>query len=79
MPKRKVEAINSLGKGCLNKVVLVFDQVFWPKDQYTFAYMSDKAGEYPMIINLMKSDGLPMLLFMVAGNCLGKINSPNTK
>jgi hypothetical protein len=62
-----MEAVNNLGRGCLNKVILVFEEVFWPEEQYTFAYMSETPGEYPMIINLKKSDGLPMLLLMVAG------------
>jgi monoamine oxidase len=58
-----------MANGALNKVVLLFDKCFWPEDQYTFAHLSTKLGEYPMLVNLMKeTNGKPILVFMVGGD-----------
>jgi len=69
LPSKKLQSINSLAIGTLNKVILVFKECFWPKDQYTFGYISDDIGDFPMVINMMKQmNGVPMLLLMVGAN-----------
>eukprot|EP00164_Ancoracysta_twista_P001366 GFYU01001781.1.p1 GENE.GFYU01001781.1~~GFYU01001781.1.p1 ORF type:complete len:511 (-),score=141.50 GFYU01001781.1:21-1553(-) len=70
LPSRKVNAVNRLDMGVLNKIILRFPYCFWPKDQYTFGYVSNSTetvGLYPMIVNSMVVHDIPALVFMVGG------------
>ncbi len=44
LPPSKTQAIQRMGMGLLNKIVLVFDRVFWPKNVHWFEYLSDTPG-----------------------------------
>jgi hypothetical protein len=39
LPKRKRAAINRLGMGLLDKVILQFPEAFWPKNVHTFGFV----------------------------------------
>ncbi len=69
LSKEKVNSINALGCGALNKVIAIFDEVFWDVDQYTFGVV-DQSSMFPMIVNVNKyqRDARPTLVFMVGGN-----------
>lgn len=54
LPAEKLLAIRNIGSGCLNKVIIQFDECFFPVDQYTYGYVSPLPGYYPMIINATK-------------------------
>ena len=45
LPANKLEAINSLGIGTMNKVFLKFDHNFWHEDGYFFQYLKQNASE----------------------------------
>ena len=72
LPEEKRNAIARLGMGTLAKVVLRFDEVFWPRDQYVFGYLVEPVNGHPtMLINLWKTHRIPALV-LLAGGSLGK-------
>jgi len=72
LPAEKQGAIARLGMGALAKVVLRFDQVFWPRDQYVFGYLVEPVNGQPtMLINLWKTHRIPALV-LLAGGSLGR-------
>ena len=70
LPKWKQTAIDKLGFGTLNKVVLAFKSNFWrsatPKGKY-IGYASQTKGEYYMFIDITDSATQPTLLALVSG------------
>jgi monoamine oxidase len=61
LPDEKQEAIQRLGMGVLNKVLLKFPQVFWD-DTQAFNYISSNSGEWGEWINLDAIVKQPILL-----------------
>ena len=45
LPAEKLEAVNSLGIGVMNKVFLKFQENFWPGDGYFFEYLKEDASK----------------------------------
>ncbi|MBT3224024.1 MAG: NAD(P)-binding protein, partial [Proteobacteria bacterium] len=45
LPKKNSDAINRLGMGLMNKVWLVFPEVFWDEDVNFMGYLSDPPGQ----------------------------------
>lgn len=67
LPDWKVQAIQRLGYGNLNKVVLCFDRVFWDQDSNLFGHIGSTTasrGELFLFWSLYKS---PVLMALVAG------------
>ncbi|RWS25888.1 lysine-specific histone demethylase 1A-like protein, partial [Leptotrombidium deliense] len=67
LPEWKVQAINRLGYGNLNKVILCFDKVFWDADSNLFGHIGSTTasrGELFLFWNLYRS---PVLMALVAG------------
>lgn len=58
LPQRKQNAIGRLGASLLNKVMLRFDQAWWPKSD-TF-YHTSKA--FPLFVNYFEHTGHPILV-----------------
>ena len=68
LPPRKCSAIEKIGFGNLNKTVLYFNKVFWPKGQYVFGYSPSDMEQCPAtIINLWKTHRIPALVLMIGG------------
>jgi monoamine oxidase len=68
LPAAKQEAIARLGMGCLAKVIVRFEEAFWPHDQYVFGYRCRPVSGYPtVVINLWKSNHLPALALLAGG------------
>ena len=68
LPTAKQQAISRLGMGNLTKVVLHFDQPFWPRDQYAFGYQCRAVECSPtLILNLWKSHQRPALVLLIGG------------
>ena len=68
LPAAKQEAIARLGMGNLAKVVVHFDQPFWPRDQYAFGYQCRPVECSPtLVINLWKTQQTPTLVLMTGG------------
>jgi len=67
LPEWKLSAINRLGFGNLNKVVLCFDRIFWDPNSNLFGHVGSTTasrGELFLFWNLYKA---PVLLALVAG------------
>lgn len=68
LPQSKRDAITRLGMGCLAKVIVWFDHVFWPPDQYVFGYQCQPvAGKPTVMINMWKANQLPALVLLIGG------------
>lgn len=68
LPQRKQEAIAKLGVGSLTKIILHFDQPFWPAGQYVFGSLPQADPFGPTaIINMWKSHRRPILVMLYGG------------
>ena len=81
LPKWKLEPINRLGFGVLNKIVLVYDKPFWNVDQDMFGLLRDSdvagsldqedyeknRGKFYLFWNCIKTSGRPVLIALMAG------------
>jgi monoamine oxidase len=79
LPARKQDAIKRLGFGLLDKVILTFDEPFWPREQYVFGLASDRIDDYPTCaINMWKTHRLPKLVFIVGGQLAARVEGWST-
>lgn len=83
LPQRKVEAIDRLGFGLLNKVAMVFSHVFWGEDLDTFGSLSENSnerGKYFLFYSYHTVSGGPVLVALVAGEAAQSFEnaSPST-
>ena len=76
LPERKSRAIDALGFGVLDKVILLFPKPFWDMSVDTFGYVTrgdrDRRGRYFMFYNYAKTDehdlsGGAVLIALVSG------------
>ena len=68
LPDGKQQAIQRLGMGVLNKVVLRFSKVFWEKSAEVIGYIPKKKGEWVEFFNLHPITGKPILVGFNAGS-----------
>ncbi|KAI9710233.1 MAG: hypothetical protein M1828_002196 [Chrysothrix sp. TS-e1954] len=82
LPLWKQRAIDRTGFGLLNKIVLVFDHVFWNRDRDIFGYLNqsnppnstrqqdyvEDRGRCYFFWNCVKTSGVPMLIGLMAGD-----------
>jgi monoamine oxidase len=66
LPDEKVEAIDRLGMGVLDKVVLRFPEVFWD-DTTVIGYVNPDVGEWNEWLNLEPMTGEPILVAFSSG------------
>lgn len=78
----KTEAIDRLGFGVMNKLVLVFNEPFWDTERDMFGLLRDSTiphsmsqedyaqnrGQFYLFWNCMQSTGLPVLIALMAGD-----------
>uniref|UniRef100_A0A0D3GW91 Amine oxidase domain-containing protein n=1 Tax=Oryza barthii TaxID=65489 RepID=A0A0D3GW91_9ORYZ len=70
LPERKLEAIQRLGFGLLNKVAMVFPHVFWDEEIDTFGCLNkerSKRGEFFLFYSYHTVSGGAVLIALVAG------------
>jgi monoamine oxidase len=67
LPRPKQEAIARLDMGRLDKIVVKFPKVFWPREVTNISYASDVKGEFAQFLNGWKLTGEPVLLAIVGG------------
>ncbi|CAK7346625.1 unnamed protein product [Dovyalis caffra] len=66
LPDWKEEAIDDLGVGIENKIVLNFEQVFWPNVEF-LGVVAETSYGCSYFLNLHKATGHPVLVYMPAG------------
>jgi Flavin containing amine oxidoreductase len=62
LPERKLQAINDMGMGVLDKVILVFDTPFWNDTDFISREMPDLSGNWSIFLNNNKTIGVPALV-----------------
>ncbi|RVW00178.1 flavin monoamine oxidase family protein [Rhodococcus xishaensis] len=69
LPADKIEAIERLGMGDLEKVVLRYEQPFWPDPGANFLfYLGAQPGEFPLIVDYTSfAGGKPTLIALYCG------------
>jgi polyamine oxidase len=68
LPAEKRDAVEAIGNGLMNKIVLAFDRVFWPDDVDFVRVLSDTAGSFaPEVVSLAPQQRAPILVALVAG------------
>ncbi|KAI4257295.1 MAG: hypothetical protein LQ352_001707 [Teloschistes flavicans] len=81
LPRWKLEPIERLGFGVLNKLVLVYEKPFWNVDQDMFGLLRDSdspgsldqedyvknRGKFYLFWNCIKTSGRPVLIALMAG------------
>lgn len=82
LPSWKTEAIDRLGFGVLNKVILVYKEAFWDKDRDIFGMLqtptnrlslnqkdyTSRRGRFFQWFNVTNTTGMPCLLALMAGD-----------
>ncbi|ATY60680.1 lysine-specific histone demethylase 1 [Cordyceps militaris] len=82
VPEWKSLAVERLGFGILNKVALVYDQVFWESDRHIFGVLKDASdpqstaqheyrgsrGRFFQWFNVTNTTGIPCLIALMAGD-----------
>jgi len=82
LPSWKSDAIDRLGFGVLNKVILVYKEPFWDEDRDIFGVLrnptnrnsldqkdyASQRGRFFQWFNISKTSGLPVLLALMAGD-----------
>ncbi|KAK4429198.1 Polyamine oxidase 2 [Sesamum alatum] len=66
LPEWKEAAIDDLGVGIENKIVLHFEQVFWPNVEF-LGVVAETSYECSYFLNLHKATGHSVLVYMPAG------------
>ncbi|KAJ6446309.1 Vacuolar protein sorting-associated protein 33A [Purpureocillium lavendulum] len=82
LPAWKRDAVDRLGFGVLNKVVLVYDRIFWEEERHIFGVLRDapnrhstlqrdyglNRGRFFQWFNVTSTTGLPCLIALMAGD-----------
>lgn len=70
LPATKLAAIDHVGVGVVEKVVLMFDQPFWRAKEgkpRSLFYISDVLGDFPAFVDSTASAGCPALVAFLTG------------
>lgn len=67
LPAWKQKAIERLGFGCLDKVVLFFPRVFWDEEVDYLGFLAESPGGYAYFVNLYRLMGVRALMGFVTG------------
>ncbi len=67
LPASKQRAIDTIGMGLMNKVVLRFPHVFWPRHHDFIEFVQDEPGPFHAFLNIWKLTGEPVLVTFSAG------------
>jgi lysine-specific histone demethylase 1 len=67
LPLDKQNAIERLGFGILNKVVLHFENCFWDKSVPVIGHTAVEPGNNFMFVNMLAITGIPILVSLVSG------------
>ena len=77
LPAWKMTAIENMGMGVVEKVILKFEKAFWrssPKKPRSLFYISDEIGDFPAFIDATDSAETPMLVAFLSGDQARQLN-----
>eukprot|EP01117_Protostelium_nocturnum_P000292 TRINITY_DN1035_c0_g1_i2.p1 TRINITY_DN1035_c0_g1~~TRINITY_DN1035_c0_g1_i2.p1 ORF type:complete len:408 (+),score=143.82 TRINITY_DN1035_c0_g1_i2:80-1303(+) len=66
LPAWKQDAIEKIGFGLLDKVVLQYDSPFWNQQNEGFGFVSDKMGEFNFFLNMLIPSKVPILVCYIS-------------
>ncbi len=75
LPERKVEAIQRLGSGLLNKCCLRFPDVFWHEGYELIGHVDDRPGRWLEFLNLYAYTEQPVLIALNGGSFARELES----
>ncbi|KAF2482210.1 flavin-containing amine oxidoreductase-domain containing protein [Neohortaea acidophila] len=92
LPAWKRGAIDRMGFGLLNKVVLLYDEAFWDDERDMFGLLNEandagsldpkdyekRRGQFYLIWNASKTSGKPMLVALMAGHAAHETEKTDT-
>lgn len=67
LPEKHQRALQGLDMGVLNKAILRFPKIFWPKEADWLAYAAEKRGQWTSFFNLWRPSGQPILMGFNSG------------
>ncbi len=67
LPNEKLAAIDRLGMGLLDKVLLKFDEPFWDRDVEFFGYLGPDLDRFAYWLNMTPYTGAPILMAFHGG------------
>lgn len=67
LPPAKLEAIDAIGVGVMNKFALRFPAVFWEEDADWIGYLSEEKGVFSNWLSFYRAAGIPVLLAFNVG------------
>ena len=68
LPAPKMQALQRLGSGLVNKVILLFDACFWPAATQYFGVCHDAPGKYSYFLNARLFTGRNILVTVALGD-----------
>ena len=77
LPAWKTTAIENVGMGVVEKVVLKFEKAFWrssSKRPRSLFYISDTTGDFPAFIDATNSAETPILIAFISGDQARQLN-----
>lgn len=77
LPDSKLESIGRLKMGLLNKLVLKFPKLFWPRDVQFLEHVSDTFNDFPEWLNQFYFTKSPILIAFVAGSSARALETLN--
>lgn len=75
LPREKQAAIGRVAFGLLNKVVLQFDEPFWPSDFNSFGHLDPQHDRFAEILNWVPCGGEPVLFAFAAASFAREIEA----
>ncbi|CAH8862833.1 unnamed protein product [Trichobilharzia szidati] len=79
LPDWKIAAIQRLGYGLLNKVVLIFEKCFWDRSQNLFGHVNSSTKSRGELFLFWSITDKPVLIALVAGRAACDLEGSNEK
>jgi Flavin containing amine oxidoreductase/Cyclic nucleotide-binding domain len=80
LPTHKRSAMARLGVGVLDKVIVSFEEPFWPREQYAFGCTGGRIEDTPTCaVNLWKTHRLAKLVLIVGGQLAQRIEQASRR
>ena len=76
LPAQKIEAIENIGMGVVEKIIFKFEKAFWrssAEQPRSVFYVSDTIGDFPAFIDASSSAGQPMLVAFLSGDTVRRL------